>query len=532
MTMNDVYEISTPNGDIKEIEIDGKTAWERAVNETKTGATPIIANATRGGNASAYQIYGNTPYQEWAPSPDNPCEVKGVGERTANLFDISSIIGGGRADNTNSANTIFGYVRENKYVNNYGFYGEATALKGQLFDIKAGQTITISCDVLISSNYIYDTDTIYIGIIKYDGTKRYHVTTSGVAKNVLTAMSKTLTVPEDGLYCLELAQYGAQSMYRNLQCEFSNIMLNEGSEPLSYEPYGYKTTVVDSGKNLIDKSRLLKGYFYRNTTNIVFYSSESSLHRYIGININKINNYTINLTPKENGFIRIYETDDSGKITDIITDQKDITIGENVVISRTKKPLTTTIYIQTTVNNWDNLQLEEGTTATPYTPYRPPIEATIYHDEPYFTNDYVRKDKDGGVEHRKWVKHIVNINSTVELSNGLMCGISRFLGSDFYSDPVMRVQSKSDKLPYGSTTPNHFYVNTVNTVLIGNNDDTLATLQNKFNGVIIYYPLATPTDTPKELPDILLVNNYNGFDADTEIKPEKISVTYLGKDGN
>lgn len=528
MTMNDVYEISTPNGDIKEIEIDGKTAWERAVDETKTGATPIIANATRGGNVSAYQIWGNAPYQEHTPSPDNPCEVKGVGERTKNLLDIS-------ADKWIKRIPADDVIVEENTV----------TIKADYFDYVIVK-LKPNTDYYIKWKSQYSTKRVGVAIATVFNGKY-----ATVIRNASTVPFTFNTAENTEIAFLFYAGSGAAG-----ETKYSEIMLNEGSEPLPYEPYGYEIPVVSRGKNLCRFDGLERTYDFgkvtvnEGTSEFVLTTTARSVDRAIplgGIGYLDAGTYTISvvgLTRFTTTIDRLYiaTTTDSGNV--VI--KNDIVDGISKTFTLTEKTKCQITAVVKSESEYDNktikVQIEEGITATEYEPYREPISTTIYSNEPYFTNDYIRKDSTGGVEHREWGVKVFDGSEKWNPSSAkpgtffLYWEYLSLKGASnkpfFCSHAVMTSDFSTYK--YGecfSDAACSLYI----TKEMYDVRDFMSYLKSEYDAghpVTIYYQLATPTDTEKDLPEILLVNGYNGIDTDTQIKPEKISVTYLGKDGN
>lgn len=290
--------------------------------------------------------------------------------------------------------------------------------------------------------------------------------------------------------------------------------------------YRYKTTVVDNGKNLFDD----KNHGKRLDTN--------------GNLINDINAFCTDYIPTNTA--QRYTADcyinhsDSSVYAWILCCYDD---NKNMIrrYTNTMRSFSFTIqsgekyfilckrYSNSQAEQFLNVQLEEGTTATPYVPYREPITTTIYSDEPYFTNDYIHKDKDGGVEHRGWVKkRVTEVFSADKLSNGL----SR-VAIALSPSAVLYTESRSycNIVGYNANYSVVGHVATSNTCYITLPIEELSsvTTANKWfseHEVYVWYRTSTPTDTPKDLPEILLVNGYNSIDTDTEIKPEKMSITY------
>ncbi len=190
------------------------------------------------------------------------------------------------------------------------------------------------------------------------------------------------------------------------------------------------------------------------------------------------------------------------------------------------------------------VQLELGDTATEYEPYHEPITTSIYINELLYKGDYISKDKSGGKVHRAW-------------------GVKVFDGTEEwakkYGDNLFDLQNCLDDTPFiaGKGFCTHYIYNSVQSNININMHDSEFALQhfeglNRFNvffkdsrftsptnfkvwlaeqyakgtPVTVYYPLATPTEEEIELPDIPTIKGWNIIDIDTDVKPEKISLTY------
>lgn len=669
MTMNDVYEISTPDGDIKEIEIDGKTAWECAVDETKAGVTPIIAKPTRGGNASAYQIWGNAPFQEWIPSPEPQIGT--------NLIDNSKIEIGSAVSNFTYTDTSISYASlsvgtivnsaEIKttdtsyayswtgnnvsmsvkcYDTSHTYIGEAN----KLFDENNQAVVTLLSNTvyirLVITNNIQGNITIS-NLMLNSGNQvktfepfRYLPKTgpcpiqgvgdrtANLAKQFVECYSigLRLTPLKDGSYnldgtasgnggrlsliCSEVElEPGAYTLSTNYDkiygvCVtdmsdlsavvintvkgafnsfaitskktmriglnirsgdiFDNynfvVMLNSGSEPLPYEPYGYKTTVVDSGKNLC--SSFILGKRLDFTDGREYASSNAMCTDYFPVYFNdEFTRIGVNGLPNNvASCCFVYDKDFNFVGRAGNNSKEQISLKPEVFVNGqgTKEydkikymriSISAPSYEGNVMAHYFDVR-NSSEEIVPYVPYRPPIETTIYHDEPYFTGDYVRKDNDGGTEYREWGKYVMTgdesmsldkpINKTIRYytNTAVLKGCSiplltNIICSHFSVMPRNTIDYQAVIACAGVNAGQMVF--RVDSVLAPNANEFKAFLKSEYDAghpVTIYYQLVTPTDTPKDLPEILLVNGYNGIDTDTEIKPEKISVTYLGKDGN
>lgn len=152
-------------------------------------------------------IVGNS-IQNGDPTPDAPVEVQSVGERTANLFDIST-----------SSYEKGIYINATTGLEN----SSSTYYCSDYIPVVAGQTYTHTVTGL-TANWIYDID-------KKPLTKVVTSTTSG-----------TITVPERGCY-----------LRFNVKNTLSpnSLMCNAGDTLLDYESYGYSIPVQVNGKTAV-----------------------------------------------------------------------------------------------------------------------------------------------------------------------------------------------------------------------------------------------------------------------------------------
>lgn len=166
---------------------------------TFSGVPPLTFKAKKSGTLKNYRIYGNTVNGE------------SVGDRTENLFDISKAtrdVGytyNGDGDYVTSAsNTITGFIAVDENttytIKNTGY----PPYRVHYFDINK-QWIS-------RTNPLYDMETS-------------------------PGMAVEFTTPNNSKYII------MQEPDTNLM-NLSTIMLNTGSEPLPYEPYGYRVPVT------------------------------------------------------------------------------------------------------------------------------------------------------------------------------------------------------------------------------------------------------------------------------------------------
>ena len=181
-----------------------------AERSVELSGIPPLSFTAKGKPLTAWSITGNT-VQNGTPTPENPVEVQGVGERTGNLFDYSTIRTGYR----------IAWATGEDYADN-------TAMMSDYIKVK---NTTYRC-----SNKAV--------IICYDGNKKY-----------LGALDKSMVIKKEvGTF------YGMFTINDN-ECKFIKLltyqgfvignktMLNEGSTALPYEPYGWKIPFITSAED-------------------------------------------------------------------------------------------------------------------------------------------------------------------------------------------------------------------------------------------------------------------------------------------
>lgn len=164
-----------------------------------TGAVPVTFVAD-GTPLLDYIISGNMS-QTGTPSPDNPIMPEGTGEKTGNLFDESN----------------FALVQVTSTAYRYG-----TSL-----GVLPQGTYTFSATKSASAQSIYLT-------ARLNGT--YSQTT-------ISTVPFTFTADGNSEYIIRTANNTGTTWEAE---HYSDIMLNTGSTPLPYEPYGYKIPILSA----------------------------------------------------------------------------------------------------------------------------------------------------------------------------------------------------------------------------------------------------------------------------------------------
>jgi hypothetical protein len=336
-----------------------------------------------------------TEYQSTIPSPENPFEIKSVGENTVNLFDMNKLCDYGfvRQDDgvytLNSPTSLNNYTStERRIFTNDGYEGQMKLC----FDIMYPATATNMG--------------VFFDVYYTDGTQTTDIFTVediifGEWNNIsfITPSNKQVS-------------YVLMSYNDNIATTFRNVMITEYTE-CDYEPYGkYKIPITNRGVNLL------------------LFPFSNSINPSLGLN-KPITTQGVTFIPNSDGSITINGTSNAGisiylynnktsllpglKVGDTITISKnpdDVSQQANVylvynyynaegtmktgALASTRMSGTKVIfddwvgsgiYIhvpkEKTINNLTiKPQIQIGSDATDYEPYREPITTSIFLDEP------------------------------------------------------------------------------------------------------------------------------------------------------
>lgn len=189
---------------------------ERKRREQKIieGAPPLTYTAKNAGNLKNYRIYGQT------------VDGESVGDRTGNLFDWT--------------------VKNGNYTTNFSATNRVRGLSSTLINI--GDTITVS-------NYSNINLDIAFCIVNENGKNQIDNDELLSYPNRLYDSdwqnnSFTYTSEYSGWIYLLFKGHTTTITKEDI----TNIMLNEGSTPLPYEPYGYRVPVTVRGINILPMS--------------------------------------------------------------------------------------------------------------------------------------------------------------------------------------------------------------------------------------------------------------------------------------
>lgn len=200
----------------------GKKSQNNYTVETYTGTLPATLQTIEG-YLESYKIYGNT-VQDGTPTPENPIMPSGCGERTENLFDKSS--------------DVVGY-----YISSINGVWTQTGSTSRSIIIKCKPnttyTIFVPTNRTLRAAYFYNYPSV--GDIGYG----YTASTTGDYVNKKMTITTNSSAQYLAFFCYDSLQ---EAMMYDEAEYFSQIMLNEGSTALPYEPYGYKLPLAVNGE--------------------------------------------------------------------------------------------------------------------------------------------------------------------------------------------------------------------------------------------------------------------------------------------
>lgn len=184
---------------------------------TYTGALPATLQ-TVAGYLAGYKIYGNTE-QTGTPTPENPIMPSECGERTEQLYDISSVtLGKWYTSSGTLQNQAYGAISAMKKINEEQVTVKWHGLKPHSF------------------SYVwFDSNKDFLSRSHYGGA-------SGLADEY------TNTVPRNAMYFIIQMSNGTSTSNPITinQLTSYQTMLNLGSTALPYEPYGYKLPILSN----------------------------------------------------------------------------------------------------------------------------------------------------------------------------------------------------------------------------------------------------------------------------------------------
>lgn len=334
------------------------------------------------------------------------------------------------------------------------------------------------------------------------------------------------TSQSTGKYLVAKFKYGSAGTEDITQAmvDALTLQLEKGSTATSYEPYESKSTVVPlTGKNMFDKdnANILVSYFDGSTTTI----TADNRNRTIFIPCLPNTTYTVSkiASPETRGigYTKVIPTN-GVQVYGITNIARNGTTG-TITTGANAKYLAVRLWssaqdTSTTLEQMlGSVQIELGSEATPYTQYRAPIELCKIGDY----QDYIYKDQDGD-----WYLHkAIGLRTYASPGDSLALRNTSAKGTYTYSTTavpdykyeagvsVISKQFKNIGPVIGLAPMYNALLDTVGValyyssqsstdrVIYFNSNIQASTLLA--NGIDIYYPMATPTDTLITYPDVV-----------------------------
>lgn len=489
-------------------------------------------------------------------SPSNPIEIESVGDKTANIVDIQGMgiksvtaKSGTAAGLTwevlpNGGIKINGTCTSDTYTDLYFEGSSSTKTPKYPKALKAG-TYAIKT---LKDNY---DGTIKGGIVNlYSICYDSDLTNMGSNTVTINSADKAFTLPRDAIYVRTFLRIPKDVVLTDFVCY---PMIIEGNVVGNFEPYGYKIPVKLSGKNLFDK----------NSTPLDAYVSAGKVSGHIScktyvVKVKPNTTYTLTYDNSEDlsqprcyvtGFADEPVINSSGGkqyYTDSITKLHEVTFTTGADINYL------TLWLVYSVNEktptiLSTVQLEESSQATPYDPYFEPYTENIYLNEPLRKiddyADYVDFENQKVV--RNIGKRLIDVTGipTSKLSGYSIGRNAGIIDSAFLDIPVTVM---SDYFNYEQNTIQYAKANMMTRYqltqqllwcipqsILGTTDASteteIVTAINNWataNNILIYLPMATPTEESIDLPSVLTQKGTNTISIDTKIQPSNMEVKY------
>ena len=528
--------IQHENNNIDKVMHNGNCVFEQGYprdNNTITG--DIVLDGTIGKSLKSWSITGNT-VQNGTPSPDNPVEIQSVGERTKNLFDAKTIFSG-----INESDGVYTSGPNSFHVKRR-YFGESELNKTYTF------SAYLNVISLNSSNEMNPRTSAMI-----DGTQINGTIVKSTSGRTLSIVTFTPISASD--YVIITYGYGGVLSVDSPQLEV-------GSTATPYEPYGYKIPVVNRGKNLFDYKTMSNGQsgVYLTEDGRLLEYEQWSITDYIPCSGNV---FTINSIGGISAGMCLYDSQKN-----FITGIAYGTRGAEYKKSVTIKSETNASYIRFSyftssdpryadrIDDLSKIQLEAGSVATTYEPYREPITTPIYYlSEPLRKlGDYTDTIEYVGNGQAKIIRNIKSLTLTgtenwkfqsvndygiynfyINTESGRGGGLAICNNFITQTTLIADTQTIGILLSISDNRNTQLYLRVDNT--IATDVDTLKSwLAAKYNSgspVIVEYVLNTPTEEIIEVPQIPTFRNtptikgiMTSLSVDTTIKPSATNVSF------
>lgn len=335
---------------------------------------PPLSFEANGNNLLNYRIDGNTG---------------GVGDRTSNLFDYSTVTRGYRIM----------WASGTSVADNSAIMSDFIAVSNGIYRASASFNL-IGYD--INKNYIGTYDP-YSKMFKKDyssKTNYYDIANNNVKFVKLLSYSATDTISQDTMFC------------------------NSTTIP-EYEPYGYKVPVVISGKNLLQNTASSQTindvtFTVNNDGSIICNGTSSAVTTFaISIKLNSNINYVLSGSPK-NGGAETYRLDLRNISYSVYNNTVDNGNGINFAVEENGTYLVciriATNYTCNNLTFYPMIRLASIQDDT-YEPYIEPTTTNIYLDEPIEANESISLSETNVDIPTIEGTNVITIDTTVQPSN-------------------------------------------------------------------------------------------------------------------
>ena len=516
--------IQHENNNIDKVMHNGNCVFEQGYprdNNTITG--DIVLDGTIGKSLKSWSITGNT-VQNGTPSPDNPVEIQSVGERTKNLFD----------KNTTDFNDLgVGDIGKGVFVKN-------SILGTGVFSIKcdANTTYTIYSP---NGNNIFAA----FGDATADVTIAYR---GAIIKNNTTV--ETITTDDTAKYLYVYCVF-AKDVDAGLTIDYVTDKLFVGT---GYMSFPICLPIVSKGKNIFDYKTMSNGQsgVYLDKDGLLSAYKTWSITDYIPCSGNV---FTINSIGGISVGMCLYDSQ-KNFITGIAYGTRGAEFKKPITI----KSETNASYIRFSYNtdaggssgylrhdDLSKIQLEEGSVATAYEPYREPITTPIYLSEPLQIGETLNSD---GTRDVKWKKLILTGKDNFGKNDN---DSSSYLYYYSIGDINKNIQGYCSHLKHSGSIPMqtigfnttsgysviyfNFGADIMNSQPSGNTvigfKEYLKSQYDAGTPVTVYYQSETPTTETIEVPQIPTFRNtptikgiMTSLSVDTTIKPSATNVSF------
>ena len=467
-----------PTQDITNIRIYASADYSSSVGKTKTFQKLMIYEGTED---KPYEPYtGGIP----SPSPDYPQEITNVGERGYNLLNVP-------AEYTILSTEVYKTVPISLKANH-------------TYTIKIGQINTDNTDVTrVLFNFIYN---------KVEISNSYAYVNLSDLKGTYTPASDVDAVL---IYSGDSYAQGAKT-----NTTYKNLMIYEGTEDKLYEPYIDGIKIKQSGKNKVDfinyaekvfdsskVEKLSDGSYKFKHCDTVYTLFEGLLKAPCTLSWYARNDGTTTSNGTTFNFKIFYEDGTTGTL--IYTASPDFSLKTKVLTKNVIKIVNSYIGV-TPLTIIKDVQLEEGSKATPYEPYHEPIITPINLQGNILSKignvkDILKVNRNGKVEIKKNIGKVVldgtenwntligqkgdntsyfyYIKTDMKKASSIIC--NQFINRAVWSTDVEGIQSIIDNFI-------RLRINTSRASTVAELKAWLVAQKEAGTPVIVYYELATP----------------------------------------